>query len=108
MGADLLFRVPVSLCPFPSFFDIMRDLCGIGPAACATTPRTSWLREDRVGEEPDDLTARSLEELGDHEPPIPADLMHRVYDGYERHKRSMASGAAPSLTTTRSRGLGLP
>ena len=28
-------------------------------------------------------------ELGDHEPPIPAELMHRVYDGYERRKRSM-------------------
>ena len=25
--------------------------------------------------------ARYLDELGDHEPPIPADLMHRVYDG---------------------------
>jgi DNA helicase-2/ATP-dependent DNA helicase PcrA len=33
--------------------------------------------------------ARYLAELGDHEPPIPADLMHRVYDGYERRKRSM-------------------
>ena len=33
--------------------------------------------------------ARYLDELGDHEPPIPADLMHRVFDGYERRKRSM-------------------
>jgi DNA helicase-2/ATP-dependent DNA helicase PcrA len=32
---------------------------------------------------------RYLDELGDHEPPIPADLMLRVYDGYERRKRSM-------------------
>ena len=32
---------------------------------------------------------RYLGELGDHEPPIPADLMHRVYDGYERRKASM-------------------
>ena len=32
--------------------------------------------------------ARYLIELGDHEPPIPAELMHRVYDGYERRKRS--------------------
>jgi len=32
---------------------------------------------------------RYLAELGDHEPPIPAELMHRVYDGYERRKRSM-------------------
>ena len=33
--------------------------------------------------------ARYLAELGDHEPPIPAELMHRVYDGYERRKTSM-------------------
>jgi DNA helicase-2/ATP-dependent DNA helicase PcrA len=32
---------------------------------------------------------RYLVALGDHQPPIPADLMHRVYDGYERRKRSM-------------------
>jgi ATP-dependent DNA helicase UvrD/PcrA len=32
---------------------------------------------------------RYLDELGDHVPPIPADLMLRVYDGYERRKRSM-------------------
>jgi DNA helicase II / ATP-dependent DNA helicase PcrA len=32
---------------------------------------------------------RYLDELGDHEPPIPAELMLRVYDGYERRKRSM-------------------
>jgi DNA helicase II / ATP-dependent DNA helicase PcrA len=33
--------------------------------------------------------ARYLDELGDHEPPIPIELMHRVYHGYERRKRSM-------------------
>ncbi len=33
--------------------------------------------------------ARYLEELGDHEPPIPAELMLRIYDGYERRKRAM-------------------
>ncbi|HEY8115982.1 MAG TPA: ATP-dependent DNA helicase UvrD2 [Actinomycetota bacterium] len=32
---------------------------------------------------------RYLDELDDHEPPIPAELMLRVYDGYERRKRSM-------------------
>src|SRR6476620_4211501 len=32
--------------------------------------------------------ARYLDELGDHEPPIPADLMARVYEGYERRKRA--------------------
>ena len=30
-----------------------------------------------------------LSHLGDHEPPIPADLMLRVYQGYERRKRTM-------------------
>ena len=34
--------------------------------------------------------ARYLAELGDHEPPIPADLMLGVYDGYERRKRVMS------------------
>jgi DNA helicase-2/ATP-dependent DNA helicase PcrA len=33
--------------------------------------------------------ARYLGGLGDHEPPIPADLMHRVYEGYERRKTAM-------------------
>ena len=33
--------------------------------------------------------ARYLAELGDHEPPIPAELMLRIYDGYERRKRAM-------------------
>ena len=33
--------------------------------------------------------SRYLDALGDHEPPIPAELMHRVYEGYERRKRSM-------------------
>jgi DNA helicase-2/ATP-dependent DNA helicase PcrA len=30
-----------------------------------------------------------LEELDDHDPPIPAELMLRIYDGYERRKRAM-------------------
>jgi DNA helicase-2/ATP-dependent DNA helicase PcrA len=32
---------------------------------------------------------RYLAELGDHEPPIPGELMLRIYDGYERRKRAM-------------------
>ena len=32
--------------------------------------------------------ARYLAELGDHDPPIPAELMVRVYEGYERRKRA--------------------
>jgi DNA helicase-2/ATP-dependent DNA helicase PcrA len=35
------------------------------------------------------LPATYLAELGDHEPPIPAELMLRIYDGYERRKRAM-------------------
>lgn len=30
-----------------------------------------------------------LSDLGDHEPPIPPELMLRIYDGYERRKRAM-------------------
>ena len=33
--------------------------------------------------------ARYLADLGDHDPPIPAELMLRIYDGYERRKRAM-------------------
>jgi DNA helicase II / ATP-dependent DNA helicase PcrA len=32
---------------------------------------------------------RYLEQLGDHQPPIPPELMTRVYTGYERRKRAM-------------------
>jgi DNA helicase-2/ATP-dependent DNA helicase PcrA len=32
---------------------------------------------------------RYIAELGDHEPPIPAELMLRIYEGYERRKRAM-------------------
>jgi DNA helicase-2/ATP-dependent DNA helicase PcrA len=32
---------------------------------------------------------RYLAELGDHEPPIPPELMLRIYEGYERRKRAM-------------------
>lgn len=32
---------------------------------------------------------RYLAELGDHQPPIPAELMLRIYEGYERRKASM-------------------
>jgi ATP-dependent DNA helicase UvrD/PcrA len=30
--------------------------------------------------------ARYLDDLGDHDPPIPSELMLRIYDGYERRK----------------------
>jgi DNA helicase II / ATP-dependent DNA helicase PcrA len=34
-------------------------------------------------------SGRYLAELGHHEPPIPAELMLRIYDGYERRKHAM-------------------
>ena len=33
--------------------------------------------------------ARYIAELGDHEPPIPVELMLRIYEGYERRKGAM-------------------
>jgi len=35
------------------------------------------------------LPDRYLAELGSHEPPIPPELMLRIYEGYERRKRAM-------------------
>ena len=40
-----------------------------------------WAKNRRIPPE------RYRRELGDHEPPIPADLMHRIYAQYERGKR---------------------
>jgi DNA helicase-2/ATP-dependent DNA helicase PcrA len=39
-----------------------------------------WAKNRRIGPN------RYLEALGDHEPPIPSDLMHRLYRDYERGK----------------------
>ena len=41
-----------------------------------------WAKNRRIRPE------RYRSGLGDHEPPIPADLMHRLYRGYEQAKRS--------------------
>ena len=55
------------------------------PLPAARRPRD----RDRVGEEPaDPAGALPARELGDHEPPIPADLMHRVYARYEEGKQA--------------------
>ena len=50
-----------------------------GPAADLAT-EIEWAKNRRIA--PDDY----LRSLGDHEPPIPADLMARVYREYERRK----------------------
>jgi DNA helicase II / ATP-dependent DNA helicase PcrA len=42
-----------------------------------------WAKNRRIPPE------RYLAGLGDHEPPIPAELMLRIYEGYERRKRAM-------------------
>ena len=50
------------------------------PAADLAT-EVEWAKNRRITPE------RYLAELGDHEPPIPPDLMHRVYRTYEARKR---------------------
>ncbi|MGZ4352662.1 MAG: ATP-dependent helicase, partial [Gaiellaceae bacterium] len=50
------------------------------PAADLAT-EVEWAKNRRIAPE------RYLAELGDHEPPIPPDLMHRVYRTYEARKR---------------------
>ena len=50
------------------------------PAADLAT-EIEWAKNRRVSPE------RYRAELGDHEPPIPADLMHRVYSRYENGKQ---------------------
>src|SRR5918996_2754969 len=59
--------------PPPHRFLPRRDLAG----------EIEWAKNRMIA--PD----RYLAELGDHEPPIPAELMLRIYDGYERRKRAM-------------------
>jgi len=56
--------------PAPYKFMPLRDLA----------TEIEWAKNRRVG--PD----RYLESLDDHEPPIPADLMYRVFSEYERRK----------------------
>ena len=50
------------------------------PAADLAT-EVEWAKNRRIP------PGRYLAELGDHEPPIPPDLMHRVYRTYEQRKR---------------------
>ena len=59
--------------PMPHRFVPRRDLAG----------EIEWAKNRMVPPE------RYLASLGDHAPPIPAELMERVYAGYERRKRAM-------------------
>ena len=58
--------------PMPYRFVPRRELAG----------EIEWAKNRRI--EP----GRYIDALDDHTPPIPADLMHRVYEGYERRKRA--------------------
>src|SRR5438094_4115825 len=74
---QVLHRIAQSL-PMPYRFTALRDLAG----------EIEWAKNRRIG-------ARDyLEHLGSapndrHEPPIPADLMHRVFVTYEKRKRTV-------------------
>jgi DNA helicase-2/ATP-dependent DNA helicase PcrA len=59
--------------PMPHKFVPRRDLAG----------EIEWAKNRMIPAE------RYLAKLGDHVPPIPAELMERVYSGYERRKRAM-------------------
>ena len=68
---QVLHRIAQSL-PMPYRFTALRDLAG----------EIEWAKNRRI-------PARDyLERLGPHEPPIPADLMHRVYVTYEQRRRT--------------------
>jgi DNA helicase-2/ATP-dependent DNA helicase PcrA len=70
---QILHRIAQSL-PMPHRFTALRDLAG----------EIEWAKNRRI-------SARDyLEHIGSHEPPIPADLMHRVFVTYEKRKRTAA------------------
>ncbi|HEV2686019.1 MAG TPA: ATP-dependent helicase, partial [Actinomycetota bacterium] len=70
---QVLHRIVQSL-PMPYRFTALRDLAG----------EIEWAKNRRI-------PARDyLERIGSHEPPIPTDLMHRVYVTYEKRKRTAA------------------
>jgi DNA helicase-2/ATP-dependent DNA helicase PcrA len=68
---QVLHRIAQSL-PMPYRFTALRDLAG----------EIEWAKNRRIA------TREYLEKVGDHEPPIPADLMHRVFVTYEKRKRA--------------------
>ena len=60
--------------PAPYKFMALRDLA----------TEIEWAKNRRIGPE------RYLDQVGDHQPPIPHDLMHRVYVNYEKRKAAAA------------------
>jgi DNA helicase II / ATP-dependent DNA helicase PcrA len=80
--------------PLPDVLDhkapLIASLANVLPPPHRFLPRRElageieWAKNRRIP------PARYLDELGEHEPPIPADLMLRVYEGYERRKRAMS------------------
>jgi DNA helicase II / ATP-dependent DNA helicase PcrA len=79
--------------PLPDVLDAKAPL--IASLANALPPPHKFLPRRELASEIEWAKNRMIEpagylaELGDHEPPIPADLMLRIYDGYERRKRAM-------------------
>jgi DNA helicase-2/ATP-dependent DNA helicase PcrA len=79
--------------PLPEVLDhkapLIASLANALPAPYKFLPRRElaseieWAKNRMIS--PGDYLAR----IGEHQPPIPADLMQRVYDGYERRKRTM-------------------
>jgi DNA helicase-2/ATP-dependent DNA helicase PcrA len=79
--------------PLPEVLDAKAPLLGTLasalPAPFRFVPRRElageieWAKNRMIGPE------RYLGGLGDHQPPIRADLMERIYAGYERRKRAM-------------------
>src|SRR5439155_23065815 len=68
---------------------LITSLATAWPTQHKFLPRRELAKEMKWAKNRMITPARYLAELGNHEPPIPADLMLRVYDGYERRKRAM-------------------
>jgi DNA helicase II / ATP-dependent DNA helicase PcrA len=79
--------------PLPEILDhkapIIASLANALPPPHRFLPRREFAGEIEWAKNRLIPPAHYLAELGDHEPPIPPELMHRVYDGYERRKASM-------------------
>src|SRR5207247_4433181 len=79
--------------PVPAVLDhkapLISSLANALPAPHKFLPRRELAAEIEWAKNRMIPPSRYLAELGDHEPPIPAELMLRVYDGYERRKRTM-------------------
>ena len=79
--------------PLPEVLDskapLISNLANALPPPHKFVPRHELAREIEWAKNRMIPAESYLAELGNHEPPIPAELMDRVYTGYERRKRSM-------------------